>query len=146
MTLRPAIRTPLPALALVLLAPMTLGACMSDRERPTDANPTAGAPAVKVTGEAQSCINRSQIRNTVVRSDRVIDFEMQGGKVYRNVLKSNCPGLGMDRAITYNTSIDQLCSPQIIYTLQNIGGMPRQGAGCSLGAFVPVEYDRGAKE
>lgn len=136
------IRTILPLLTLSLL----VAACTSDRERPTDANPTAGAPAVKVTGEAQSCINRSQVRNTVVRSDRVIDFEMQGGKVYRNILKSNCPGLGMDRAITYNTSIDQLCSQQIIYTLQNIGGVLRQGAGCSLGAFVPVEYDRGAKE
>ncbi len=70
---------------------------------------------------------------------------MQGGKVYRNILKSNCPGLGMDRAITYETSIDQLCSPQIIYVLQNIGGRPQRGAGCSLGQFVPVEYVRGDK-
>ena len=132
----------------LMLAPLPLLAlgCSPQKERPTDANPSAGAPAVKVIGEAQTCINRSQVRNTVVRSDRVIDFEMQGGAVYRNVLNSNCPGLGMDRAITYQTSIDQLCSPQIIYTLQNIGGVPQQGAGCSLGKFVPVEYDRGPKE
>lgn len=141
MIIRPAIRTLLPLLALPLLAT----GCTSDRERPSDANPTAGAPAVKVVGEPQSCINRSQVRGTVVRSDRVIDFEMQGGKVYRNILTANCPGLGMDRAITYQTSIDQLCSPQIIYTLQNIGGVLRQGAGCSLGKFVPVEYDRADK-
>lgn len=140
MTIRLDIRALLPVLALPLLA-----ACTSDRERPSDANPTAGAPPAIVKGEPQSCINRSQVRNTVVRSDRVIDFEMQGGKVYRNILNANCPGLGMDRAITYNTSIDQLCSPQIIYVLQNIGGMPRQGAGCSLGKFVPVEYERKAK-
>ena len=141
MTIRLARRTLLPALALPLLA----AACSSDRERPTDANPTAGAPPATVKGDPVSCINRSQVRNTVVRSDRVIDFEMQGGKVYRNILNSNCPGLGMDRAITYNTSIDQLCSPQIVYVLQNIGGQPRQGAGCSLGKFVPVEYDRSDK-
>lgn len=139
MTIRLDFRSLLPVLALPLLA-----ACTSDRERPSDANPTAGAPPAIVKGEAQSCINRSQVRNTVVRSDRVIDFEMQGGKVYRNILNANCPGLGMDRAIAYNTSIDQLCSPQIVYVLQNIGGMPRQGAGCSLGKFVPVEYERKA--
>ena len=134
---------PAPMIALTMFVlPLLAVGCAQNKERPSDANPAAGAPEVKVVGEARSCINRSQIRNTVVRSDRVIDFEMQGGKVYRNTLTSNCPGLGMDRAITYNTSIDQLCSPQIIYVLQNVGGQPRQGAGCGLGKFVPVEYVR----
>ena len=135
---------PMIALTMFVLPLLAVG-CAQNKERPSDANPAAGAPEVKVVGEARSCINRSQIRNTVVRSDRVIDFEMQGGKVYRNTLTSNCPGLGMDRAITYNTSIDQLCSPQIIYVLQNVGGQPRQGAGCGLGKFVPVEYVRESK-
>lgn len=137
---------PAPMIALTMFVlPLLAVGCAQNKERPSDANPAAGAPEVKVVGEARSCINRSQIRNTVVRSDRVIDFEMQGGKVYRNTLTSNCPGLGMDRAITYNTSIDQLCSPQIIYVLQNVGGQPRQGAGCGLGKFVPVEYVRESK-
>lgn len=135
---------PMIALTMFVLPLLAVG-CAQNKERPSDANPAAGAPEVKVVGEARSCINRSQIRNTVVRSDRVIDFEMQGGKVYRNTLTSNCPSLGMDRAITYNTSIDQLCSPQIIYVLQNVGGQPRQGAGCGLGKFVPVEYVRESK-
>ncbi len=134
---------PAPMIALALFAlPLLTAGCASQRERPTDANPTAGAPEATVVGEPRTCINRSQIRNTIVRSDRVIDFEMQGGKVYRNILNANCPGLGMDRAISYETSIDQLCSPQIIYVLQNIGGRPQRGAGCSLGQFVPVEYVR----
>lgn len=102
----------------------------------------AAAPEARVTGPAQTCINRDQVRATVVRSNRVIDFEMNGGKVYRNTLKSSCPGLGWDRAITYETSINQLCSPQIIYSLTNIAGVPQRGAGCSLGEFVPVEYVR----
>lgn len=133
------VRTRLTLLTLALFAT----GCASDRERPSDANPTAGAPSVTVKGEPQSCINRSQVRNIVVRSDRVIDFEMQGGKVYRNILNANCSGLGMDRAITYETTIDQLCSPQIIYVLQTIGGRPQRGAACSLGKFVPVAYERG---
>lgn len=132
----------------LLLAPLPLlaAACAPTGERPTDANPAAGAPAVTVVGEPQNCVNRSQIRQTVVRSDRVIDFEMNGGKVFRNTLDQNCPGLGLDRAITYETSIDQLCSVQIVYTLQNIGGRLQRGAGCSLGKFVPVKYDRGDKD
>jgi hypothetical protein len=105
----------------------------------------AKAPAATVLGPGESCINRSQVRNTVVRSDQVIDFEMQGGKVYRNTLRDRCPGLAWDRALTYETSIDQLCTPQIVYSLQNIGGNLQRGAGCSLGPFVPVEYVKKAK-
>jgi hypothetical protein len=142
MTVRLDARHTLPLLALPLLA----AGCAPAGERPSDANPAAGAPAVTVVGEPQNCVNRNQVRQTVVRSDRVIDFEMNGGKVFRNTLDRNCPGLGMDRAITYETSIDQLCSVQIVYTLQNIGGRPQRGAGCALGKFVPVTYDRGEKE
>lgn len=105
----------------------------------------AAAPAATVTGPGQNCIDRSQVRQTVVRSDRVIDFEMNGTKVFRSTLPNRCPGLGQDRAITYETSINQLCTQQIVYTLQNIGGRPQRGAGCSLGEFVPVEYVRGDK-
>ncbi|WP_172438955.1 hypothetical protein [Porphyrobacter sp. TH134] len=100
----------------------------------------AAAPEARATGPGQNCINRSQVRQSVVRSDRVIDFEMAGGKVYRSTLPGRCIGLNFDRAITYETSIDQLCTQQIVYTLQNIGGVPQRGAGCALGEFVPVEY------
>jgi hypothetical protein len=100
----------------------------------------ARTPAVTVLGKGESCIMRDQVRATVVRSDSVIDFEMNGGRVYRNTLRSPCPGLGTDRAITYETSINQLCTPQIVYSLTNFGGVPQRGAGCSLGEFVPVEY------
>ncbi|MFO6448085.1 hypothetical protein ACLBKU_13195 [Erythrobacter sp. NE805] len=134
MTLRFLALAPLPLLALAACAPdPTADAARSQAE-------IAKAPAARVLGASESCINRSQVRNTVVRSDQVIDFEMQGGKVYRNTLQSRCPSLGIERAITYETSIDQLCTPQIVYVLQTIGGNLQRGAGCSLGAFVPVEY------
>jgi len=130
------------SLALALSAlPLTTIAC-APVERASDANPAAGAPAVTVVGEAERCIMRDRVRQTLVRSDRVIDFELQNGKVYRSTLPQRCPGLGLDRAITYETSINQLCSNQIVYSLQNIGGVPQRGAGCNLGEFVPVEYVR----
>lgn len=129
-------------LALAAL-PLVLTACApsdpaADAARAAAA--IAAAPAATVTGPGQNCIDRSQVRQTVVRSDRVIDFEMNGSKVYRSTLPDRCPGLGWDRAITYETSINQLCTQQIVYTLQNIGGAARRGAGCSLGEFVPIEY------
>ncbi len=124
------------------LAPLLLilAACApTDPAARADAD-AARTPAVKVLGPGQNCIDRSHVRATVVRTDQVIDFEMNGGKVYRSTLKNRCPGLGWDRAITYETSVNQLCTQQIVYSLTNIGGIPQRGAGCSLGEFVPVEY------
>jgi hypothetical protein len=126
-------------LALLPLAALAASCAPVDPAARAEAE-AARVPAVTVLGKGQSCIMRDQVRNTVVRSGSVIDFEMNSGKVYRNTLKSRCPGLDWDRAITYETSINQLCSPQIVYSLTNIGGVPQRGAGCSLGEFVPVEY------
>ena len=139
MTLRFLALAPLPLLALAACAPDPA------KDAARAAAEIAAAPAASVVGKAESCIDRSQVRNTVVRSDRVIDFEMLGGKVYRNTLRSSCAGLGFDRAFTYETSINQLCRPQIIYALQTIGGNLQRGAGCSLGGFVPVEYVKDKK-
>lgn len=126
-------------LALLPLAALAASCAPTDPAARAEAD-AARVPAVKVLGEGQTCIMRDQVRASVVRSGSVIDFEMTSGKVYRNTLKSNCPGLDWDRAITYETSINQLCSPHIVYSLTNIGGVPQRGAACSLGPFVPVEY------
>ncbi len=133
---------PRPLVPAATAALLLLGGCTpTDPAARADAE-AARVPAATAIGEPQSCISRSQVRATVVRSDSVIDFEMYGGKTFRNTLKARCPGLGWDRAITYETSVDQLCTPQIVYTLTNVGGVPQRGAGCSLGAFVPVEYEK----
>ncbi len=126
-------------LALLPLAVLAASCAPTDPAARAEAD-AARVPAVTVLGEGQTCIMRDQVRASVVRSGSVIDFEMTSGKVYRNTLKSRCPGLDWDRAITYETSINQLCSPQIVYSLTNIGGVPQRGAACSLGPFVPVEY------
>jgi len=128
----------LTATTLPLVALAAACAPVEDGERSDE--PTAYDPPVRVVGEARSCIPLAQIRQTPVRSDDVIDFEMRGGKVYRNVLPNSCPQLGLWEAFTYDTEISQLCSAEIIYTLQQIGGGVQRGAGCGLGRFVPVEY------
>lgn len=128
---------PLPILAAL---PLALAACAPADPAASAARDAERTPAVTVLGPGQNCIDRSSVRNTVVRSDTVIDFEMNGGRVYRSTLKNRCPGLGWDRAITYETAINDLCTQQIVYALQTVGGVPQRGAGCSLGEFVPVEY------
>ncbi|WP_394729887.1 hypothetical protein [Altererythrobacter sp. GH1-8] len=103
-------------------------------------------PPVKVLGEAESCISLSALRQSKVRDDRTIDFEMAGGKTYRNTLPNRCPRLGFEEGFSYSTSLNRLCNTDIIYVLENFGGQIRQGAGCGLGKFVPVEYVEGDEE
>ena len=131
-----------PFACALMLAPLPLiaAACAPTAPAARAAADAERVPAVTVLGPGESCINGSQVRSTVVHSDRVIDFTMTGGKVYRNTLTQSCPGLAIDRAITFENSINQLCKPQIVYSLRNIGGVLERGAGCSLGEFVPVEY------
>ncbi len=125
-------------LALLAALPLTLAGCAASQPGSPDRN--ARVPAVKVVGEAQSCIPRSQVRQSQVRSDQIIDFEMRSGKVYRVTMPTRCPGLGFERAFAFETSIDQMCGADIIYVLMNVGGVPQRGAGCGLAPFVPVEY------
>lgn len=129
--------------ALVAALPLMLAGCAASQQDASDRN--ARVPAARIVGEAQSCIPRSQVQQSRVRSDTVIDFEMRRGKVYRVTMPTRCPGLGFERAFTLETSIDQLCGADIIYVLMNIGGVPQRGAGCGLAPFVPVEYEKRAK-
>jgi hypothetical protein len=125
-----------PMLPLAILA---LAGC----QQSADSTPKPSkAPAARVVGEAASCIPIVSIRSSRVHDDRTIDFDLGGGKVYRNTLPNSCPGLGFEEAFTYETSLSQLCSTDIIYVLQRVGGSVQRGAGCGLGQFVPVELEK----
>jgi len=93
-------------------------------------------PEATPDGPPVSCINLISIRQSHVRSDKVIDFEMSGGKYYRNELPNACPQLGFEQRFSYQTSLSQLCSTDIITVLQDPPVM--RGAGCGLGQFQPV--------
>jgi hypothetical protein len=114
-----------------LLIPLALAAIAAspaaDRNKAPDATPI-GKPA--------ECIPLNQIEQSHVRNDSVIDFEMAGGKVYRNTLPDPCPELGFEQRFGYATSLDELCSTDIITVLHDPPA-PR-GASCGLGQFQPV--------
>jgi len=90
-------------------------------------------------GEPVDCIMPNRIRNTHVRDDQTIDFEMIGGTLYRNTLPYKCPGLGFEERFAYKLSTNQLCSVDIITVLQSFGSGLSQGASCGLGKFQKME-------
>ena len=94
---------------------------------------------VRAVGEPKNCVTISQIRSTKVIDNRTIDFRMAGGKIYRNTLSQSCPGLKFEERFSYKTSLNQLCSVDIVRVLQSQGGQLSEGAGCGLGKFQMVE-------
>ena len=115
---------PLTAIILLLLAV------------PATAADKSAWQAARPSGRAVSCLQTTQIRETRVRDDQTIDFYLRNGRVYRNTLPQSCPQLGFERRFAYRTSINQLCSVDIITVLR----LPPTGAGpsCGLGEFQPV--------
>nr|WP_295445929.1 hypothetical protein [Sphingorhabdus sp. EL138] len=94
---------------------------------------------VRAVGEPKNCVTISQIRSTKVIDNRNIDFRMAGGKTYRNTLSQSCPGLKFEERFSYRTSLNQLCSVDIVRVLHSQGGQLSEGAGCGLGKFQMVE-------
>ena len=94
-------------------------------------------PEATPVGKPESCIRTIAIRQTYVRSDSVIDFDMGGGKIYRNTLPYACPQLGFEEKFLYKTSTGELCSVDTITVLTDppVG----HGATCGLGQFQPVK-------
>lgn len=125
------------AILPLLIAPLALVAC--NQEGP--ARTTAVAPAARVVGEAVSCVPLTAFDSTRIRDNRTIDFMRTGTKGWRNTLPYDCPGLRSADAFTYETSLSQLCSTDMIHVLEQAGG-PHRGAACGLGKFVPVELSR----
>jgi len=120
------------------LVPLALAAC--NQEGPENAKPVA--PAAKVVGAPENCVQIPAFNQTIVRDDRTIDFIRSGSRAWRNTLPNRCPGLKNGDGFTYETSLTQLCSTDIIYVLHRMGGSLQRGAGCGLGKFVPVELER----
>ena len=110
---------------------------------PGAAKDRSQVPEATPDGKPESCISLNRIRQSHVRNDRVIDFEMYGGKLYRNTLDYSCPSLGFEKRFAYRTSMSELCSVDIITVLQSPG--ITRGASCGLGEFQPVKLVKPAK-
>ena len=125
-------RIALPAVATLGL----LAGCADTAPRTAATPPPPASNTVASTAPAVSCVQLSQIRESRVVDDRTIDFILRDGRVLRNSLPYACQQLGFEKAFTYETSLSQLCSVDIIRVIIQ-GGGPRIGASCGLGKFVP---------
>jgi hypothetical protein len=108
----------------------------------TPASQKHAVPEATPAGKPVSCLLLSQVRETRVRSDDVIDFIVSGNKVYRNTLPNKCPGLGFEERFAHKTALSQICSVDTITVLESPG--VREGATCGLGQFQPVTLAAGA--
>ena len=134
--------TRLTPMLCAIAATALLAGCYAYEEGPHRSAPFDRIPAAAVTGPDQSCIPLTAFSQTVVRDARTIDFLSVGRRGWRNVLPDDCPGLGTERAFSFNTSLSQLCSTDIIRVVQNYGGGLQPGASCGLGRFTPIELRR----
>lgn len=119
---------PLTAALMLALAPAAVAVAKSPKPDP-----------YVPSGKPVDCLQTISIRSTNVRDDRTIDFITSGNKIYRNSLPNSCPSLGFERRFLYKTSVNQLCSVDIITVLYNGGGGGlQQGPSCGLGKFQPM--------
>ncbi|MBY0521094.1 MAG: hypothetical protein K2P79_11800 [Sphingomonas sp.] len=131
--------TTLPALPLFA----ALSGALLILAAPAAARDARAIPEATPDGKPASCIPLRGIRESRVRSDQVIDFVMQSGKVYRNTLPGPCPQLGFEERFSYATSLSQLCSVDIITVLYTTP--IARGASCGLGLFQPVTLAKSPK-
>ena len=119
------------------MRPLAIAAVLCLAALPSTAAPRRGeVPAATPAGKPVDCLPVYQIRQSRVRNDSVIDFELRNGKTYRNTLPQSCPRLGFEERFGYRTTISQLCSTDIITVLSVAA--PVAGASCGLGRFQPV--------
>ena len=132
---------------LILGTMMSLSACIATPEQQARAERNEAAAMLspdgqtfgdgtRLAGPSRTCVPLAQIRNSRVRSDRVIDFSGPGRQTYRVVLDQSCPQLGFEQRFTYSTSLSQLCAQDIITVLQGPG--VTRGASCGLAPFQPI--------
>jgi len=121
----------------MILTALAIAAAAAAPTAPGGARDRNQVPEATPIGKPENCIRTINIRQTYVRSDSVIDFDMGGGKIYRNTLPFACPQLGFEEKFLYKTSIGQLCSVDTITVLTD--PPITQGATCGLGQFQPVK-------
>jgi hypothetical protein len=97
----------------------------------------------KVAGAPQRCIHDFNATNVIRVSDDILLYRVSGNLVYRNDLRSSCPGLARDSDIIVSEQFgSQKCRGDLLKLVDRVSGI--QGAVCSLGEFVPYRKDRDA--
>jgi hypothetical protein len=86
----------------------------------------------------QKCISNTRIRTTEILDDRTILFYLRGGRVYRNFLDQECPGLERSGRFITQTQTSRLCDTDNLTVLDQFGSRFDPGFTCRLGEFHPI--------
>jgi len=93
--------------------------------------------ANRVEQRTVSCVNLRDLGGNRTVGDAIVFGDHQR-RIYVNHPPAGCPELGTDRALTFRTTMTQLCRGDIV-TVVDLSSRSMAGS-CSLGDFTP--YDR----
>ncbi len=126
------------------LAPLALASCATGDPGPVGEaalNPKQLALleknlAGKEAGKPVSCISNFGSNDLIKVSDDILLYRVSSRLVYRNDLRSSCPGLARDQDILVTRVFgSQICNGDIIRLVDRSSGIG--GASCSYGSFTP---------
>ena len=85
------------------------------------------------------CVNRRQIRDVDVLSDRFILIEMQSKEKYLIQLKRRCMSIKRGELIRIDTRTGRFCKGDTVRGMVgNVPGMPNYGTPCRVPGFEPI--------
>lgn len=97
----------------------------------------------KIAGKPVNCLSDYNTNNIIRVSDSILLYRVSGRLVYRNNLRSSCPGLARDDDIIVSEQFGgQKCRGDIIRLVDRTSGIT--GGVCSLGEFVPYRAPKDA--
>lgn len=102
--------------------------------------PTEAPP---VPADARLCIDMGEVRNTRIRSNARIDFQMRDRRWLTNRLPESCRNLLYEGDFTYARPRRQICpGDEIVVTSRAWSMGEADGAICALGTFMPRAVER----
>ncbi|MBB6425670.1 hypothetical protein [Sphingopyxis sp. JAI128] len=100
--------------------------------------------AGKVPGEPIKCLPSYRSTDMIRVSDSILLYRSGGNLVYRNDLKSSCPGLARDSDIMVVRQFgSSTCSGDFFHLVDRSSGI--RGPTCVFGEFVPYRKPAGDK-
>lgn len=100
--------------------------------------------AGKIPGEPVKCLPSYRSTDTIRVSDSILLYRSGRNIVYRNDLKSSCPGLARDSDIMVVRQFgSSTCSGDFFHLVDRSSGI--RGPTCVFGEFVPYRKPAGDK-
>jgi hypothetical protein len=122
---------------LIAIALLPLGGCVTDRM--TSEEELADAIGPRIAGEPVDCVSTSILGQARIIDNRTIVYR-QGGTIYVNRLRSECPGLDPYTTLITDVHGGQLCRMDQVSTLDPGTTIP--GPKCQLGQFTPYKLPK----